>query len=62
MDVYNGIICDSSIQIRKIIIKAAEPTTLHKRVLNILPYDDSILGTLDEEGIAAYEGDLDNSS
>ena len=57
MIVYDGIVCDSSIQVRRITISGASPSSLEKRFLNIFPYDDSVVGNLDEAGIKAYEGE-----
>ena len=44
MVVYDGLICNSSIQIRRIAIHGYKPSSLDKRNLFIFPYDDAVVG------------------
>ena len=56
-EVYDGLLCDSSVQVRRVAIHGAKPGSLNKRPLYIKPYDDSILaGFADQETLEAYEG------
>ena len=46
-DVYDGFICDSSIQVRRIVYYKYEPDIFTKQPMRILQYDDSIVGGMD---------------
>jgi len=61
-DVYDGIICDGSVTIRRLVMYRFSPGSLENRDLYILPYDDSILAGKTTEEIMEYEanGDPDN--
>ena len=39
MDVYDGILCDSTVSVRRIVFYNAKPKSLMGKDLYILPYD-----------------------
>jgi len=62
MDVYDGIICEGTVTVRKMLWYNFGPGSLENRSLYVLPYDDHILAGKTEEEIMEYEanGDPDN--
>lgn len=62
MAVYDGLVCDNTIQVRRIVFYGYKPSSLDKRNLIILPYDNSIVGNMNESTLEAYEGDNSNGS
>ena len=63
MDLYSGIVCSSDVAVRRIVFHAAQPSSLNRRDLFVLPYDDDIteaFATVEE--LQEYEGTDDNGS
>ena len=62
VEVYDGIICEGTVTVRRVVMSNAAPGSLKGRKLFILPYDDDILADKDEAWIMNYEaeGDPDN--
>jgi hypothetical protein len=58
-EVYDGIICDNSVTIRRVVFYNMSPGNLKGKNLFVLPYDDDIIGGLSEEEIMAYEAEGD---
>jgi hypothetical protein len=62
LDIYDGIICEGTVTVRRVVMYNYSPGSLKGRTLYILPYDDEILAGKTEEEIMQYEaeGDPDN--
>jgi hypothetical protein len=56
-EVYDGFICESSIEIRRIVYYNFKPNIFDKQPMRILKYDDSIVGLMNNVSKKAY---LDN--
>lgn len=61
---FDGLLCDSTVQVRRIVMYGSAPGSLKQRNLYLLPYDDSIVGAgvMDEAQLIAYESDDANYS
>ena len=60
LEKFGGIICDNTVQVRRIVFHGARPGNLRDKYLYVLPYDDSIVDGMTEAEIEAYEGDDNN--
>lgn len=60
MSVYDGIICDDTVTVRGIWISSANPGSLNGKDLYILPFDDDIVGQMDDTQLEAYKADETN--
>ena len=48
-DKYDGIYCDNTVTVRRLVMYHFEPTSLQRQKLWILPYDDSIVNSFPTE-------------
>lgn len=59
---YDGIICNNSVQVRRIVLYGYKPSSLDNRKLFILPYDDSVVSSMTSADLLTYEGTDTNGS
>lgn len=59
---YDGLICNSSVQIRRIVFYNYAPHAFVMRDMKILPFDDSIVGSMNNVTKKAYIDNKDNYS
>ena len=59
---FNGIICNSSVQIRRVVFYNYLPMSLSMHNLNILKVDDAVIGKMDNATKQQYIGNKDNYS
>lgn len=59
---YDGIVCDSRSEIRRVVFYNFAPAIFGKQYMKILQWDDSIVGSMDNTTKKAYMEDLDNYS
>ena len=60
-DVYDGIVCDSSIRLRRLAFRHQEPfDPFWLQPLEILPYDDETIDPMSDEELEAYIDDTSN--
>lgn len=62
MALYDGLICDPSVQVRRIVMYGASPGSLKDRDLFVLPYDNSLVNGMTEQELLDYEADELNYS
>jgi hypothetical protein len=56
LEVYDGVICDSTAELRRVVFYSAKPTNIFNGMhMNVLLYDDDILGA--QSSVADYELD-----
>lgn len=60
MAMYDGIVCDETVQVRRVLMYGANPGSLNGKDLWILPYDESIVGAMNADELIAYEADSAN--
>ena len=58
MNVFDGIICNSSVQVRRMVFYNYAPYTLTMTELKILPYDDYLIDTMDNQTLHNYLLDI----
>ena len=51
---FDGLVCENTSYVRRIAIHGASPRSLDGKILYVLPYDDSIVGGMDEGALKAY--------
>ncbi len=51
---YNGFICDSSIEVRRIAFWNYTPDTFRGLPINVIKYDDSIVAGMSNATLASY--------
>jgi hypothetical protein len=59
LDVYDGVTCDNSVQIRRIVFYGASPGTLFGMGFRVLNWDDDLINGMSEEEKTAY---IDNKA
>jgi hypothetical protein len=59
LDIYDGIICEGNVTVRRVVMYNYSPGSLRGRTLYVLPYDDAILEGKTEEEIKTYEAEGD---
>lgn len=62
MAMMDGLVCDDTVGIRRILMYSASPGSLNSRDLYILPYDDSVVGLMTPDQLTAYIADTANYS
>lgn len=59
MEVYNGIICNNSVQVRRIAFSGYSPDHFYRIAMKVAQYDDDIISALTEEEFEAWKYDDD---
>lgn len=62
IDMYDGVVCDSSVEIRRITFKGYEPGHFRGMEMNIYPYDKVSVDTRSEADNDAFLADTSNRS
>ena len=60
LEVYDGVICDSTAQVRRVSFYLGKPVALMGMGFKILRYDDSIVGEMTSDDLVAYHGTRSN--
>lgn len=59
MEVYNGIICNNQVQVRRIAFSGYSPDHFWRIAMKVAQYDDDIISALTEEEFEAWKYDDD---
>ena len=62
MDVYDGILCDDTVQVRRVVMYNASPGSINSRDLYITSYEDEDIEPLTEDEYSTYMADETNYS
>ena len=62
MFVYDGHICDSRVQVRRIVFHNYAPDIFNMMDLKILQYEDSVINAMNNVTLKAYKDNIDNYS
>mmetsp|Transcript_29264 Transcript_29264/g.28392 ORF Transcript_29264/g.28392 Transcript_29264/m.28392 type:complete len:776 (-) Transcript_29264:1803-4130(-) len=59
---YDGLICDSSVEVRRIAFDQYTPTYFYGQTMRVIPYDDELLDGMTDDEKEVYLDDLNNYS